>query len=76
MIQSWILLISIIRWMIEVGRINIITKVSLLSTHVVHLIEGHLDSEVHVMAHVGHKYNSRVVYDPLYQEIDYDVFKV
>ena len=30
---------------------------------------------VHVMAHVGQRYNSRLVYDPSYPEIDYSVFK-
>ena len=27
------------------------------------------------MAHVGQRYNSRLVYGPLYPEIDHDVFK-
>ena len=64
-----------LRWMIELGRINIITEVSLLSSHVALPREGHIDAAVHAMAHVGQKYNSRLVYDPLYPEIDYSVFK-
>ena len=58
-------IISILRWMIELGRINIITKRSLLSPHVALHREGHLDEAVHVMSHVGQRYNSRLVYDPL-----------
>ena len=30
---------------------------------------------MHVMAHIGQRYNSRLVYDPLYPEIDHSVFK-
>ena len=45
--------IGILRWMIKLGQIDIITKVSLLSSHVVLPREGHLDAAVHVMAHAG-----------------------
>ena len=45
------------------------------SSHVALPREGHLEAVVHVMAHVGQKYNSRLVYDRLYPEIDHSVFK-
>ena len=61
--------------MIEIGRIDIITKVLLLLSHIALPREGHLDAVVHVMAHVSQRYNSRLVYDPLYQEKDHNVFK-
>ena len=60
--------------MIKLVRIDIITKVSLWSSHVALLREGHLGAAVHVMAHVGQRYNSRLVYDPSYPEIDHSVF--
>ena len=43
-------IIGILRWMIKLERINIITKLSLLSTHLVLPREEHLDAAVHVMA--------------------------
>ena len=61
--------------MIKLGRINIITKVSLLSSHVVLPREEHLDAAVHVIAHFGQRYNSRLVYHPLHPEIDHSVIK-
>ena len=61
--------------MIELGIIDIIMEVSLLSSHVALPREGHLETAVHVMAHVGQRYNSRLVYDPLYLEIDHSVIK-
>ena len=47
---------------------------SLLSSHVALPIEENLDAAVHVMAYAEKKYNSRLVYDPSYPEIDHSVF--
>ena len=68
-------IIGILRWMIELGRINIIKKVSLWSSHLALLGEGHFDAAVHVMACVGQKYNSSLVYDLSYPEMDHSIFK-
>ena len=46
-----------------------------MSSHVALPGEGHLKAAVHIMTHVGQKYNSRLVYDPLYPEIGYNSFK-
>ena len=61
--------------MFELGRIDIITKVLLLSSHVAIHREEHLEAAMHVMAHVSQKYNSRLLHDPLYPEIDQSFFK-
>ena len=37
--------------------------------------KGHLNAAVHDMAHVGQRWNSRLVYDISYPEIDHSVFK-
>ena len=57
----YVTIIGILRWMIKLGRTNIITKVLLLSSHVALPRERHLDAAVHVMTHVGQRYNSRLV---------------
>ena len=67
--------ICILRWMFELGRIDIIMEVSLLLSHIALPREGHLEGAVHVMAHVGQTYNSRLVNDPTYPGIDHSVFK-
>ena len=54
---------SILRWMIEMERIYIITKVLLLLSHVTLPREGHLYAAVHVMTHNGQRYDSRLAYD-------------
>ena len=61
--------------MIELGKIGIITKMSLLSSHIALPREGHLEAAVHAMAHVGQKYNSRLICNPLYPEIDHSFLK-
>ena len=71
----YLTLIGILKSMIEFERIDIITEVSLLSSHVAFLREEHLEAAIHVMAHVGQRYNSRLVCDPLYPEIDHSVIK-
>ena len=45
---------------IKFGRIDIIFKLSLSSSHVALSRERHLDTAVHVMAYVGQKYNFRL----------------
>ena len=46
-----------------------------MSSHVILPREGYLEAAIHVMAHVGQKYNFRLVYDPMYPEIDHSSFK-
>ena len=72
--SCYLTIIGILRWMTELGRISIIVEVSLLSSHVALPREGHLDATVHVISHVSQKYNSRLLYDNLYPEIDHSVF--
>ena len=66
-VSYYLNIISILRWMIKLGRINIIMEVSLFPSH--------LDAAVHAIAHVGQRYNSRLVYDNSYPEIACNVFK-
>ena len=54
---------------------DIITEVSLLLSHVALPREGYLKAKIHVIAHICQTYKSRLVYDPLYPEIDHNVFK-
>jgi hypothetical protein len=58
--------IGIVLWCVELGRIDIITEVSMLSTYLCLPPEGHLDDVFHVFAYLGLHHNSRVVFDPTY----------
>ena len=70
-----LIVIVILRWMIELGRIDIITKLSLLSYHVALPREGHLEAAVQVITHVCQRYNFSLMYDPSSPEIDHTGFK-
>jgi hypothetical protein len=63
-------LIGILRWAVELGRVNIITEVSMLSSHLALPREGHLAAVFHIFAYMKKKHNARMVFDPTYPEID------
>ena len=48
-------IIGVMPWMVKIGRIDIATEVSLLSSHLVYTQEGHLESALHVMAYLKKK---------------------
>jgi hypothetical protein len=58
----------------ELGRIDIITEVSMLSTHICLLREGHLEAVFHVFVYLGLHHNTRVVFEPTYPAIDMGTF--
>jgi hypothetical protein len=66
--------IVILRWCVELGRIDIITKVSMLSTFLCMPREGHLDAVYHLFAYLSLHHNARVLFDPTYPDIDMRTF--
>jgi hypothetical protein len=56
------------------GRIDIITEVSMLSTHLCLPCEGPLEAVFHVFEYLGLHHNSRVVFDPTYPSVDMGTF--
>jgi hypothetical protein len=66
--------IGILRWCVELGHIDIITEVSVLSTYLCLPREGHLEAVFHVFAYLGLNHNARDVFDPTYTAVDMDTF--
>ena len=60
--------------MVELGRVDIITEMSTLASHMALPREGHLEALFHVFAHLKMKHNTRMVFDPTYPEIGIDSF--
>ena len=50
--------------MVEIGRVDIITEVSLLASHLALPREGHLEVALHIMAYLRDHNNSRMAFDP------------
>ena len=62
--------------MVEIGRIDIATECSLLSSNLAYPREGHFKCALHMMGCLKWKHNSRLFFDPTYPDIDFDTFDV
>jgi hypothetical protein len=51
-------LIGVMRWVVELGCIDIATKISMLSSYLACPHEGHLENTLHVMGYLQLKHNS------------------
>ena len=67
-------LIGIMRWMVDIGRIEITTEISLLSSHNAYPREGYFETVLHVMVYLEIKHNYRLAMDPNYPPINEDNF--
>jgi hypothetical protein len=67
-------LIGVMRWMVELGRINIATEVSLLSSHLGYPCKGHLETALHIMSYLSQKHKTRLIFDMTYPKIDMGQF--
>jgi hypothetical protein len=63
-------LVGVLHWIVELGRVDIITEVSVLAGYLASPRDGHLDAALHVMSHLKAKHNARLILDPTYPEID------
>eukprot|EP00934_Nitzschia_sp_Nitz4_P006827 Nitzschia sp. Nitz4//scaffold434_size7771//2174//3312//NITZ4_009151-RA/size7771-exonerate_protein2genome-gene-0.20-mRNA-1//-1//CDS//3329551831//6817//frame0 len=68
-------IIGILRWMVEIGRVDIITEVSMLASQLALPREGHLEAALRIFAYLKMKHNSRMVFDPKYPIIDPATFQ-
>jgi hypothetical protein len=57
-------LIGILRWMVELGRIDICLEVSMLSSHLALPRKGHLTQVLHIFAYLRRHHNAELVLDP------------
>ena len=67
-------LIGILHWIVELGRVDLVTEVSLLASHMAMPRSGHLDAALHVVAHLKSRSNARMVFDPTYPDIYHHAF--
>ena len=65
---------GILRWIVELGRVDICLEVSLMSSNLAMPRGGHLDKLFHIFAYHKWKHRARMVFDPTYPSIDNDDF--
>ena len=68
-------LIGILRWIVELGRIDICLEVSMMSSHLALPREGHLEALFHIFAYLKKYFNAELVYDPTKPNIDRNLFQ-
>ena len=67
--------IGILRWCVELGRIDIITEVSELASFSAMPRQGHLDAVLPSLCLLEGKTQSSMIFDPTYPDIDEGAFK-
>jgi hypothetical protein len=61
--------IGVLRWAVELGRIDICTEVSVLSAYMAAPRTGHLSALMHLFAYMKSHTRSKVVLDPAYADL-------
>jgi hypothetical protein len=67
-------LIGILRWIVEIGRVDICCEVSILSSCLAMPREGHLEQLFHIFAYLKGKHNTEMIFDPSIPDIDENLF--
>ena len=57
-------LIGVLRWIVELGRVDIDVEVSMMSSHLALPREGHLKELYHIFAYLKARPNAEMVFDP------------
>ena len=67
--------IVMLRWLVEIGRVDITTVVSMMAYQMDMSRKGHSEAVLNVFAFLRQRYNSRMVFDPTYPAINISDFK-
>ena len=68
-------LVGMLRWIVEICRVEIVTEVSMMASQMPMPKEVHLEAVLHLFVCLRQKYNSRMAFDPTYPIIDMNGFK-
>jgi hypothetical protein len=63
-------LIGVLRWIVELARVDICLEVSMTSSHLALPREGHLAQVLHIFAYLKKYHNTEMVFDPSDPVID------
>ena len=68
-------IIGQLRWAVEIGRVDILLEVSLLSAYLAMPREGHLEAALHIVGYLKSHKKLRLLYDSSYPKISEKWFK-
>ena len=69
-------LIGVLRWATEIGRVDILQEVSILSQYQASAREGHLEQVFNIFSFLKHNPKLSIHMDPQLPEVDYTIFDV
>jgi hypothetical protein len=69
-------LVGILRWICELGRLDILMPLSMMSRYLVSAREGHLEQLFHVFGYLKEHDKSTIVFDDTLPEFDESRFRV
>ena len=72
--RIYIYLVNTLRWIIELGYIDIAREISMMTPYSAMPRQGHLEQVIHMFPFPKIHHNSRLVLDPYYPDIDPDDF--
>ena len=67
--------IGVLRWMVELGMIDIINEVSMLASQLALPQEGHLEAVFHIFGYLKGHHNARVVFNTTYPTPEMSMFQ-
>ena len=68
-------LIGMLRWAVEIGRLDILLEVSMLSHHLALPREGHLEQALHIFGYLKNHPKRKIAFDPDHPVVDERRFK-
>ena len=67
-------MIGILRWATEIGRVDILTEVSILSSYQASPRQGHLEQIIHIFSYLKKKPKITLYFDPIPPRLDESMF--
>ena len=74
-VQRFQELIGQLRWAVEIGRVDILLEVSLLSSYLAMPRVGHLEQAFHIFGYLKTHTKRKIAFDPSYPTIDENRFQ-
>ena len=74
-VQYYMELIGLLRWAVEIGRVDILYETSIMSTHLALPRVGHLEQLFHVFGYLKENPKQKIAFDPDHPFIDGQRFK-
>ena len=68
-------LIGILRWMVEIGRVDICLEVSMMASHLALPRIGHLEQVLHIFAYMKKYHNAEMIFDSTEPDIELSIFE-